>query len=184
MIYRWQIDKWKAVYYQKMFIVPVVQLLSPARLFVTPMDFYLLLDYAQFTLIHELNIPGSYAILSFISSDFTLTIRHIHNWVSFSLWPSQFILLELLVIALCTSPAAYWTTSNLGMSGGLNFWCHIFLPFHTLRGVLQARILEWVAIYSSSGPCFIRSPQKLKPPNSPYTLIRMTKIKYSDRMKC
>jgi len=51
-----------------MFIVPVVQLLSPARLFVTPMDFYLLLDYAQFTLIHELNIPGSYAILSFISS--------------------------------------------------------------------------------------------------------------------
>ena len=28
--------------------------------------------------------------------------------------------------------------------------------FHTAHGVLQARILEWVAISFSSGPCFVR----------------------------
>ena len=39
--------------------------------------------------------------------------------------------------------------------GGLIFWCHIFLPFHTIHvhGVLVATILEWFAILSSSGPC-------------------------------
>ena len=157
MIYRWQIDKWKAVYYQKMFIVPVVQLISPARLFVTPMDFYLLLDYAQFTLIHELNIPGSYAILSFISSDFTLTIRHIHNWVSFSLWPSQFILFG--AIALCTSPVAYWTTSNLGMWGGGSqlLMSYLFAFSYSLwgspgknTGVGCYFFLKWTMFYQKS----------------------------------
>ena len=39
----------------------------------------------------------------------------------------------------------------------LIFWCHIFLPFHTINGVLEARILEWVDIYPSSGPHFVRN---------------------------
>ena len=34
--------------------------------------------------------------------------------------------------------------------GGLIFWYHIFLPFHTVHGVLMARILEWFAIPFSS----------------------------------
>ena len=34
--------------------------------------------------------------------------------------------------------------------GRLIFRCHIFLPFHTVRGVLTARILEWFAIPLSS----------------------------------
>ena len=33
----------------------------------------------------------------------------------------------------------------------------LFLPFHTGHGVLQARILEYVAISSSSGPHFVRT---------------------------
>ena len=37
-------------------------------------------------------------------------------------------------------------------SGGLIFQCHIFLPFHTVHEVPMAGILEWVAIFSSSGP--------------------------------
>ena len=41
--------------------------------------------------------------------------------------------------------------------GGLIFWYHIFIPFHTVHGVLQARILEWVAISSSSRPHFVRT---------------------------
>ena len=35
--------------------------------------------------------------------------------------------------------------------------CHSFLPFHTVYVVLAARILEWVVISSSSGPCFVRT---------------------------
>ena len=35
--------------------------------------------------------------------------------------------------------------------------CHIFLPFHTVHGVLKARILKWFAIAFSSGPCFVRT---------------------------
>ena len=42
-------------------------------------------------LIHGYNIPGSYAILFFGALDFTFTTRHIHNGVSFLLWPSHFI---------------------------------------------------------------------------------------------
>ena len=31
------------------------------------------------------------------------------------------------------------------------------LPFHTIDGVLKARILKWFAIPFSSGPCFVRT---------------------------
>ena len=32
------------------------------------------------------------------------------------------------------------------------FWYPIILPFHTVHGVLKARILKWLAIPFSSGP--------------------------------
>ena len=35
--------------------------------------------------------------------------------------------------------------------------CPIFLPFHTVHGVLKARILKWFAIPFSSGPRFVRT---------------------------
>ena len=35
--------------------------------------------------------------------------------------------------------------------------CHILLPFHTVHEILEARILEWLVVPSSSGPCFVRS---------------------------
>ena len=63
--------------------------------------------------------------------------------------------LELLAIALCSSPVVYWTPSDLAR--GLIFWWHIFLLFHTIHGVLEGRILKWVAISSSSGLCFVRT---------------------------
>ena len=37
------------------------------------------------------------------------------------------------------------------------FWCPIFLPFHTVHGILKARILKWFAIPFSSGLCFVRT---------------------------
>ena len=46
----------------------------------------------ELTLIHRPHISGSYAILSFTASDFTVTTRYNHNWASFLLWPSHFIL--------------------------------------------------------------------------------------------
>ena len=37
------------------------------------------------------------------------------------------------------------------------FQCAIFLPFHTVHGVLKVRILKWFAIPFSSGPHFVRT---------------------------
>ena len=96
------------------------------------------------TLIHGPNISGSYAKLFFIA--FTFTAKVIHNWVSFLLWPSGF----LLSGAIRNFPPLF--------SGSMldTFWLrqlifqhHIFFPFHTVHGVLVARILEWDAISSS-----------------------------------
>ena len=39
--------------------------------------------------------------------------------------------------------------------GGLIFQCSIFLPVHTVHGVLKSRILKWFAIPFSSGPRFV-----------------------------
>ena len=67
--------------------------------------------------------------------------------------PVTSFFLELLVIPLSSSPVAYWILSNLE---GI-FHCHTFLHFHTVHGVLMARILEWFVISSSSGPHFVRT---------------------------
>ena len=41
--------------------------------------------------------------------------------------------------------------------GEFIFQCDIFLPFHTVCGVLKARILNWITIPFSSGPHFVRT---------------------------
>ena len=33
----------------------------------------------------------------------------------------------------------------------------IFLPFHTVHGILKARMLKWFVVLFSSGPCFVRT---------------------------
>ena len=58
-----------------------------------------------------------------------------------------------LELFLHSSPVAYWAPTNLGSSF---FQCPIFLCFHTVRGVLKARILKWFAIPFSSGPHSVR----------------------------
>ena len=104
----------------------------------------------QFTLIHGPNIPGSYAVLFFIASDFTSITMHIHNWVLFLLWfhlHSFWIYFSLI------------SSSILGTYRPVEFifHCHTFLPFHTLHGVLKARILKWFATPFSSGPHSVRT---------------------------
>ena len=65
---------------------------------------------------------------------------------SFGSIPSFF--LELF---LHWSPVAYWAPTDLGSSSSVSF-----LPFHTVHGVLKARILKWFAIPFSSGPHCVR----------------------------
>ena len=59
-----------------------------------------------------------------------------------------------LELFLHWSPVAYWAPSDLGSS---SFSVLSFCFFHTVHGVLKARILKWFAIPFSSGPCFVRT---------------------------
>ena len=109
------------------------------------------LKWTEFALIQGPNVPGSYAILFFTASDFISITSHIHNWVLFLLWLCLFTLSGVI------SP--FFSSSILGTywSGEFIFQCHICLLFHTVHGVLKARILKWFAIPFSSGPCFVRT---------------------------
>ena len=60
---------------------------------------------------------------------------------------SSFLLISLLLSSNILD--TYWP-------GKFIFQCLIFLPFHTVHGVLKARILKWFAIPFSSGPHFVR----------------------------
>ena len=67
----------------------------------------------------------------------------------FRFGPATSFFLELLVTALCSSPGHL-------PARALIFQRRVFLPFHTVHGILLARTLERVAISSSSGPRFVR----------------------------
>ena len=112
---------------------------------------HLLFDHFQFALFHVPNVPGSYAILLFTASNFTSITNHIHNWVLFLLW------LHLFSLSGFISPL--FNSSILGTywPGKFIFQCYIFLPFHSVHGVLKARILKWFAVPFSSGPRFVRT---------------------------
>ena len=58
-----------------------------------------------------------------------------------------------LELFLHFSSVAHWAYQ----SGEFFFQCLIVLPFHTIYGVLKARILKWFAIPFSSGPRFVRT---------------------------
>ena len=100
----------------------------------------------QFTLIHESNIPGSYAVLLYTASDLASITSHIHNWVLFLLW------LHLFILSGVISPLISSSILGTYLPGEFIFQCPIFFPFHTFHGVLKARILRWFAFPFSSGP--------------------------------
>ena len=95
-------------------------------------------------------------ILEWVAISFSGGSSHPRDWTCSSFigrqilchWASREDFLKLFIIALCSFPVAYWTASGLAMGGGLIFWCHIFLPFHTVHGILKARILGWFTIPS------------------------------------
>ena len=108
-------------------------------------------DHFQLNFIHGPNIPGSYAIFIFTASDFTSITTHIHGWTLFSLCLCLFILSDVIFPLFSSSIlCTLWP-------GEFIFQCPIFLPLHTVHGVLKARILKWFAISFSSGPHFVRT---------------------------
>ena len=100
----------------------------------------------QFALIHGPNIPGSYVLLLFTALDLASITSHIHNWVLFLLWLNPFILSGVI------SPLISSSILGTYQPGEFLFQYPIILPFHTVPGVLKARILKWLAIPFSSGP--------------------------------
>ena len=100
-------------------------------------------------------VPAQYRSLQRQTSpsllDTSTAERHFH------FAPAASFFLELLVIALHSSPVAYWTTSDLRWVGVAHLLMSYLLPFHTVHGVLAARILEWFAIPSSSGSRCVRT---------------------------
>ena len=109
------------------------------------------LTISYFMSFHEPNILGSYAILLFTASDSTSIPSHIHNWALFLLW------FRLFTLSVFISPLTSSSILGTYQVGEFIFQCPIFLPFHTVRGVLKARILTWFAIPFSSGPRFVRT---------------------------
>ena len=107
--------------------------------------------YDLYILIHGPNIPGSYAILLFTASDLASITSHIHNWVLLLLWLHPFILSGVI------SPMISSSILGTYRPGKFTFQCPIFLPSHTVHGVLEARILKWFAIPFSSGPYSVRT---------------------------
>ena len=101
---------------------------------------HLLFDHFQFALIHGPNIPGSYAILRFTALDLASITSHIHSWVLFLFWFHPFILSGVI------SPLISSSILGTYQPGKFLFQCPIILPFHTVRGVLKARIPKWFAL--------------------------------------
>ena len=104
----------------------------------------------------------------FTASDFTFITSHIHNWVLFLLWCRSFILSGVISPLISSSIlGTYWP-------GELIFQCPIFLPFHTVQGVFQARTLKWLAIPFSSGPHFLGTLQ-----NDPLSWVALQGLAHS-----
>ena len=78
-------------------------------------------------------VPMQYC---FTALDFTSITSHIHNWVLFLLWLCLFILSGVF------SPLISSNILGTYQPGEFIFQCPIFLPFHTVYGVLKARILS------------------------------------------
>ena len=127
----------------------------------------------------DLNNPGSYAILFFMASHFTFTTRHIHNWVSFLLWPSLFISSGTVYPPF---PIGYWISTDLG---GLIFWSFLWWGWKSKKAGLKLNIQKTKIM--ASGPITSQQidEEKLKTgqilfswvPKSLWTVTAATKLK-------
>ena len=98
----------------------------------------------------RLHLTSPHAILLFTASDLASITSHIHNWLLFLLWLHPFIISGVI------SPLISSNILGTYQPGEFLFQYPIILPFHTVHGVLKARILKWFAIPFSSGPHSVR----------------------------
>ena len=98
----------------------------------------------------DLTVPVPMQYCFFSIGLYTSITSHIHNWLLFLLW------LHPLILSGVTYPLI--SSSILGTYRPREFLFQypIFLPSHTVHGVLKARILKWFAIPFSSGPQSVR----------------------------
>ena len=89
-------------------------------------------------------------LLLFTASDLACITSHIHNWILFLLWLYPFIFSGVI------SPLISCSTFGTYQPGEFLFQYPIIFPFHTVYGVLKARILKWFVIPFSSGPHSVR----------------------------
>ena len=82
---------------------------------------------------------------------------HIHNWLLFLLWFHPFILSGVIYPVISSSILGTYRP------GEFPFQYSIILPFHTVHGILKARILKWLAIPFSSEPHSV-TPLHYDPP--------------------
>ena len=92
-------------------------------------------------------VPMHYCSLQHQTTSIT---SHIHTWVLFLLW------LPLFILSGVISPLISSSILHTYRPGELIFQRPIFLPFHTVHGILKARILKWFSILFSSGPHSVR----------------------------
>ena len=78
----------------------------------------------------------TYEILLFTASDLASVTSHIHNCVLFLLWLHPFILSGVI------SPLISSSILGTYLPGEFPFQYPVILPFHTVDGVLKARILK------------------------------------------
>ena len=63
----------------------------------------------------------------------------------------------LFILSGVISPLISSSILGTYQPGEFIFQCPVFLPFHTVHGVLKARILKWFPTPFSSGPHFVRT---------------------------
>ena len=78
---------------------------------------------------------GFLCSIALIASDSTLTTGHIHNWVLFPPW------LSLVILTGAISPLVSSSILDTYQPEGFIFQGHIYLPFHTVHGVLNADMI-------------------------------------------
>ena len=105
---------------------------------------HLLFDHFQFALIHGPNIPGSYLYCSFTALTLFPALVTSTPGCCFCFGSVSSFFLKLF---LHFSPVPYWAPT-----WGVHLSVSYLLAFHTVHGVLKARILKWFAIPFSSGP--------------------------------
>ena len=100
------------------------------------------------------NIPGSYAILFFIATDFTSITSHIHNWVLFSLLLRLFILSGVISPLFSSSIIGHWLTWGVHLSVSYLFgfsYCSWGSQGKNTEVVCHS-LLQWTTFCQTSPP--------------------------------